>query len=644
MDASPTTPEVPPPQPPYPSGPAPLFPPPNLETYDLWHKPHQKDKLTTRDMLPEFDDERVEFWFGQDDGPPLVALLIEVFGDDEKVVKAKDTLAQLLSFLRIPVIPMGDGSDGVIAAFWLHGPGALDGKRQMWRRKDSPLVQVYSPGVQLSRPLHGIHREPLPWLAWRDVKVVLEEQDYAPTGSSNNLPDRDRANGWVNYQTDKNGYVTLVDKTAAKNVQVALGLMGYGKWLRFDEWSKSPQIRNGDGWRTLHKDDPGRLKSEVEANFGSMLRLVPAAQLVGIAAKNLAYENTIDPQVDAFKSVKWDGETNHYAELSKLLGQDPEDKLALEYVSLLVRGIVVRALHPGCSVPYCINIYSNRQGVGKSALLKLLGNGRHSLLEQKTFKGFEPEKLIREKGRGVSVLELAERETLSADGESALKSLLSSESTKVRDVYAAIADEEPIRFVIVGTTNNEDFLTTGGGRRDPVIRIPDDMERMDLAQVKALRPYLWAQAVAEYERGDFRDEDIESGVEVSLPAEFRDAALAHSARYVQSSPFRDALAALLDDPEGPGQTGRLWGKELTDWIKAEGYRTQNKAIKDSMNGLGWFQRQARNLKEWGEGRIRVSVWERKDPPPHPDIPPSALATSSWMESSLQITFPAHPEG
>ena len=177
-------------------------------------------------------------------------------------------------------------------------------------------------------------------------------------------------------------------------------------------------------------------------------------------------------------------------------------------------------------------------------------------------------------------------------------------------------------------------------RRDLVITIPNSCN-IDLLNIKTIQQQLWAQAVASYGSGRFNAPHLDSGCEVALPEHLREAALTATASYVQESPLREKLAFLLDDPNGPASTGRLWGKELHEAVKAgSNDRFNDKDFKAVMHELGWSQREERNLPAWGEARRRSSVWERKAPPPNPEQPPSAIYSQSL--NTLPIFGTAQP--
>ena len=173
--------------------------------------------------------------------------------------------------------------------------------------------------------------------------------------------------------------------------------------------------------------------------------------------------------------------------LAGLFGQTTP--LGLEYSKLIVRGVVVRACRPGSVFPYAPVIYSGQQGIGKTDALKAIANGEHTLLDEHLFTGFDSEKKVREKGRGKSILELAEMEGLGARGQMALKSLITTEDTHLRDAHAYLPSTEKVGFIVVATSNNLDVLSDSQHRRHPVIRIPDG-HQINVNQLKAELPQM----------------------------------------------------------------------------------------------------------------------------------------------------------
>ena len=240
--------------------------------------------------------------------------------------------------------------------------------------------------------------------------------------------------------------------------------------------------------------------------------------------------------------------------------------------------------------------------------MKALANGRHSLLEENTFTGFDVEKKIREKGRNMSILEMGEREGLSARGRAALVSLTTQEDTNVRDSYGRLATTEPVRFILTATTNNMGILTDSTNhRRDPVIRIPGG-HHIEKAILREMLPQLWAQACAELDGGAFDDPTVTYGKAVRLPRPLWEPMLADSAQHKQSSPLFEVLNQALNVFQPASAARRVTSLSIYAVTKAHGLRYSHQEFSNTMTDLGWEH--APKYTEWGNGR----VWQRKGAP------------------------------
>ena len=252
------------------------------------------------------------------------------------------------------------------------------------------------------------------------------------------------------------------------------------------------------------------------------------------------------------------------------------------------------------------------------------------------FTGYDVEKKLREKARRMSILEVGEREGLAARGQGALKSLVTTEDSTLRNAYGHLATTERFPNILTATTNNMEILTDSSSRRDPVIRIPDGW-RIDLAVLIELLPQLWAQACIELDRGDFDDPTTTYGKAVRLPREMWGAMLEDSDQHKQNSPTYEALNQALNVLPPAAAAVRVTALSVQNVLKAHGLRVSNQEFSRTMIGLGWEQ--APKLKAWGSGRIwqragggDADGWGRPQrPPPQADC----SAVSPCLLSSRQ---------
>ena len=532
--------------------------------------------------------------FTYSDCPAMV--LVTVTQTDEA---GAEVHAQLLQGLRdggYPVCPSGKPG-GYLAAFLTTDPDHYKRQKQVWEA-EGLRVELLTPGSAHHARLRDLDGTLPPigprwfdgWLARVGLEHTKPAAEVERTG--------DNALDWIRH----GGKKTLALSSSQRNAVTALETL-YPKAWRFDSWQGIPEWDPGTGWQPLTDKCVRGLRIEVEDRFSrAPIGFRPTLGGVESGARWLCDRSPHNPQVEAFRQTPWDG-IDRFPMLAAMLWQEGE--LALEYVKLLVRGIVVRAHHPAAVFPYCPTIYSRKGGMGKGDLLKMLSCGRHALLGEDIFTGHDPEKRIREKGRGTSVLEIGEREGLTIKGQQSLKSFITTETTFLRDSYDRFATKEAVTFIVVATSNSGAFLTDTNLRRDPVIHIPGE-QRIPLRELSIILPQIWAQACAELDSGIFRDLAMPERYAVRLPEHLWGVALEDSVQYQQKSGAFEFLNYTLNVQSNAAPIGRVWAKSIHDTLKSHGHRVGNQEFPRLMEQVGWWKA--------GERQKRV-VWERIDPPP-----------------------------
>lgn len=157
---------------------------------------------------------------------------------------------------------------------------------------------------------------------------------------------------------------------------------------------------------------------------------------------------------------------------------------------------VARAIAPGCKHD-CALILQGPQGYGKSTFFKLLASEQwfdDSL-------GSASDKDEKLKLHRSWIVEWAELETVFRRRDvSQVKAFMSSAVDILRPPYGRSIETLKRPSVIVGTTNQDQFLAdTTGNRRFWVIPIT---QRLDLAQLQEERDHIWAAAVTLYQSGE----------------------------------------------------------------------------------------------------------------------------------------------
>ena len=205
-------------------------------------------------------------------------------------------------------------------------------------------------------------------------------------------------------------------------------------------------------------------------------------------------EHSYHPVQQYLNGLTWDGIPRLNDVAKEYLGA--EDDLSAMLLRKWFISAVARALKPGEKVDTVL-ILVGEQGIRKSTFFKTLGGEWFSdtsldLHNKDSFGAL----------RGAWIYEWPELETVQrARSQNLVKAFLSSTEDYYRPPYGRTLIRVPRSCVIVGTTNDSQFLTdpTGNRRYHPVEVTVDQIDQSKLA---ANREQLWAEAVVAYKNDE----------------------------------------------------------------------------------------------------------------------------------------------
>ena len=244
-------------------------------------------------------------------------------------------------------------------------------------------------------------------------------------------------------------------------------------------------------------------------------------------------------------------------------------------------GAVARAYNPGCSMSW-LPILVGAQGVGKSMFSR-------SLVPEKLFAEVSTplETLMKEQYRlhVAWLLELPEIDHFfqSRNIEN-FKNLITTRCDEVRRPYASLPERLLRRFVMIGTTNRNQFLVDStGNRRFVPLEIGSNF-LIPWKQISEERDSLWASAVQAYRSGE--------------SYEFNSGEIAQIAEYIQEfgdpDPWMEKISHYVSLKEevtaaevltkaldlDPRQQGRREARRVADVLQTLGWRRLNTSRKD----------------------------------------------------------------
>ena len=263
-------------------------------------------------------------------------------------------------------------------------------------------------------------------------------------------------------------------------------------------------------------------------------------------------------------------------------------------------GAVARAYNPGCSMSW-LPILVGAQGVGKSMFSR---NLVPDLLFSEITSPLDT--LMKEQYRlhVAWLLELPEIDNyFNVRNIENFKNLVTSRVDEVRYPYASLPSKLPRRFVMIGTTNRNQFLVDStGNRRFVPLEIGGGFQ-IPWKKLAAERDSLWAAAVHAYRDG--------------MGYEFNSGEIAAISEYIQEfgdpDPWMDKVATYIAIREEVTAADVLTHALELD-PRNQG-RREARRIADVLQTMGW-RRLVTSRKDPTTGKSKsVRVWQRpKDDP------------------------------
>jgi len=265
--------------------------------------------------------------------------------------------------------------------------------------------------------------------------------------------------------------------------------------------------------------------SSIRVDFEKRYGLQPGDAETARAVQLGASANAFHPVREFLLGLRWDGVSrlDHVASRILRVRANSEEEAAL--AALLVRRwficLVARALLPGCKVDTALILEG--AGIGKSTFFRVIAGEWFSDTEMALDKDAMMQL------RAAWIYEWAELENvMSRQSVSRVKAFLTSTEDKYRPPFGRTPVTVKRSGVIVGTTNNHEFLhDPSGSRRFWVVPVG----QIDTARLRAERDQLLAEAVAAHQAGERRWLNEEE--------ETRREALA--TRFVETDPWEDRV-------------------------------------------------------------------------------------------------------
>lgn len=329
----------------------------------------------------------------------------------------------------------------------------------------------------------------------------------------------------------------------------------------------------------------------LSSQFERRLQFKAAAAAIKREISALAHDNRFHPVKEYLSGLKWDGVQRIDTWLVVYCGVE-DTPLHREFAAKTLIAAVRRIKQPGVKFDTML-VLEGQQGVGKSTVLKILAISEAWFCESLNLRGDEKQRA--EILAKAWIAECQELDGLNKLGSENLKKFLSESTDTYRKPYEKHAQQYPRHCIIVGTTNESDYLRdiTGNRRFWPV-----KVQRIDLAGVEAIRDQLWAEAVHREAEG----EPIVLSEEL-----WADAERAQRER-LSEDPYADVLRTALGD--GSGKVSMESVKILLQLPTSRLLQNDARRIRAVLSELGWrygtykFFSPVRGMRQTARGFMR----------------------------------------
>lgn len=236
-------------------------------------------------------------------------------------------------------------------------------------------------------------------------------------------------------------------------------------------------------WRPLKDTDYTAMRGWLET--GGNCEPI-SHEMMRQAAHLVAEQFRTDSAKNWLGTLQWDGteRVKHFAPL--YFGT--EDTSYTRAVGMyLWTALAGRVLSPGCQADM-VPVLVGPQGVGKTRGVEAIAPHPDQFGELRID---EPDDAIARKLRGRLIVEMAEMRGVRTAEIERLKAFITRTHERWIPKYMEFATNYPRRAIIVGTTNDEDFLPLDTEHRR---WLPLSVSRVDVERIKQDRDQLWAEA------------------------------------------------------------------------------------------------------------------------------------------------------
>jgi predicted P-loop ATPase len=181
------------------------------------------------------------------------------------------------------------------------------------------------------------------------------------------------------------------------------------------------------------------------------------------AIEGMCLDRQFNPVVDWLDRLEWDGVPRLDGWLTCYLGA-ANTPLNAAIGRKTLCAMVRRARQPGCKFDH-VMVLEGREDIGKSTVVRLLGSGPGAEYFSDATILDVKDKEQQELTRGVWAYEIGELTGIRKADVERVRQFISRQSDKARAAYAHYVVDQHRQCVFIGTTNDQEYLTSQTGNR-----------------------------------------------------------------------------------------------------------------------------------------------------------------------------------
>ncbi|PZU45312.1 MAG: hypothetical protein DI568_13740 [Sphingomonas sp.] len=247
--------------------------------------------------------------------------------------------------------------------------------------------------------------------------------------------------------------------------------------------------RNGELWSSARDAAVRSILEAPKTQGGYGLKITDRDLKAAVTLA--AYSNCFHPVREYLSGLKWDGVLRVEQLFIKYMGA-PDNAYTRDVARLMMTAAVTRIFEPGHKWDFAV-ILEGLQGKRKSTFIQILGKNWSAELEGDFHDGKE----MVEKMQGAWIMEIPELSAFNRSDVRSIKAFVSRTEDKVRLAYEARAQKFPRQCILIGSTNDREYLKddTGGRRFFP---IECTVAKIDTDRLHREVDQLWAEAMSIY--------------------------------------------------------------------------------------------------------------------------------------------------